>query len=55
VTGLGVQPLQVVEPLYESYGLYAAVEPRTGDACWWKWSCLDADGFSLFLQTFGQP
>jgi len=54
VTGFGVKPLQVVEPLYESYWLYAAVEPRTGDAFWWEWSCLDADCFTLFLQKFGQ-
>jgi hypothetical protein len=54
VTGLGVKPLQIVEPLYESYWLYAAVEPTTGDAFWWEWSCLDADCFNLFLQKFGQ-
>jgi DDE superfamily endonuclease len=54
VTGFGVKPLQIVEPLYESYWLYAAVEPTTGDAFWWEWSCLDADCFSLFLQKFGQ-
>jgi hypothetical protein len=54
VTGFGVKPLQVVEPLYESYWLYAAVEPTTGDAFWWEWSCLDADCFSLFLHKFGQ-
>jgi hypothetical protein len=54
VTGFGVQPLQLVEPLYESYWLYAAVEPTTGDAFWWEWSCLDADCFNLFLHKFGQ-
>jgi hypothetical protein len=53
VTGLGVQPLQIVEPLYESYWLYAAVEPTTGDAFWWEWSCLDADCFNLFLHKLG--
>ena len=55
VTGWGVKPLQSVDPLYESYWLSAAVEPTTGDAFWWEWSCLDADCFSLFLQKFGQP
>jgi putative transposase len=54
VTGFGVKPLQIVDPLYESYWLYAAVEPTTGDAFWWEWSCLDADCFNLFLQKFGQ-
>jgi len=55
VTGFGVKPLQVVEPLYESYWWYAAVAPRTGDAFWWAWSCLDAACFTLLLQKFGQP
>ena len=55
MTGFGVKPLQVVEPLYESYWLYAAVEPTSGNAFWWEWSCLDADCFSLFLHKFGQP
>jgi DDE superfamily endonuclease len=54
VTGFGVKPLQVIEPLYESYWLYAAVEPTTGDTFWWEWSCLDADCFTLFLYKFGQ-
>jgi hypothetical protein len=30
LTGYGVKPVQVVEPLYEYYWLYAAVEPTTG-------------------------
>jgi hypothetical protein len=44
----------VVEPLYEAYWLYAAVEPTTGAACWWEWPRLDADCFSVFLRQFGQ-
>ena len=35
--------------------MYAAVEPTTGAAFGWEWSCLDADCFSLLLQKFGQP
>jgi DDE superfamily endonuclease len=54
VTGYGVKPLQIVEPLYESYWLYAAVEPTTGDAFWWELPHLDAECFSLFLGKFGQ-
>src|SRR5262245_62489595 len=49
-----VKPLQIVEPLYESYWLYAAVEPTTGDAFWWELPRLDADCFTVFLQQFGQ-
>jgi putative transposase len=55
VTGLGVKPLQIVEPLYESSWWYAAVDPTTGDAFWWEWSCLAADCVNLLLQKFGQP
>jgi hypothetical protein len=54
VTGYGVKPLQVIEPLYESYWLYAAVEPTTGDAFWWELPCLDADCFARFLDKFAQ-
>jgi putative transposase len=53
LTGYGVKPVQVVEPLYESYWLYAAVEPTTGDAFWWELPRLDADCFSIFLRQFG--
>ena len=54
VTGYGVQPLPSVAPLYESYWLYAAVDPTTGDAFWWELPRLDADCFTVFLQQFGQ-
>jgi len=54
LTGYGVKPVQVVEPLYESYWLYAAVEPTTGDAFWWELPRLDADCFACFLDKFAQ-
>ena len=54
LTGYGVKPVQVVEPLYESYWLYAAVEPTTGDAFWWELPRLDAACFALFLDKFAQ-
>lgn len=54
LTGYGVKPVQVVEPLYESYWLYAAVEPTTGEVFWWELPYLDAECFSLFLGKFGQ-
>ena len=54
LTGYGVKPVQGVEPLYESYWLYAAVEPTTGDAFWWELPRLDADCFALFLDKFAQ-
>lgn len=54
VTSYGVKPLHVVEPLYESYWLYAAVEPTTGEAFWWELPRLDADCFTVFLHQLSQ-
>jgi DDE superfamily endonuclease len=54
LTGYGVKPMQVIEPLYESYWLYAAVEPTTGEAFWWELPSLDAECFDIFLHKFGQ-
>jgi hypothetical protein len=54
LTGYGVKPVQVIEPLYESYWLYAAVEPTTGEAFWWELPTLDAECFGIFLDKFGQ-
>jgi hypothetical protein len=54
LTGYGVKPVQAVEPLYEYYWLYAAVEPTTGEAFWWELPGLDADCFTIFLRQFGQ-
>jgi transposase len=49
-----VKPGQVVEPLYQYYWLYAAIEPTTGDAFWWELPRLDADCFTVFLHQFGR-
>jgi hypothetical protein len=50
--GYGVKPIKVVEPLYESYWLYAAVEPTTGEAFWWELPRLDANCYTVFLRKF---
>jgi DDE superfamily endonuclease len=54
LTGYGVKPVQVIEPLYEYYWLYAAVEPTTGEAFWWELPTLDAECFGIFLDKFSQ-
>lgn len=54
LTACGVKPIEVVNPLYESYWLYAAVEPTSGEAFWWEFSSLDADCFTVFLERFGR-
>jgi hypothetical protein len=52
--GSGVQPGQIVAPLYESYWLSAAVEPTPGEACWWEVPNLAADCGSSCLRPWGQ-
>jgi DDE superfamily endonuclease len=54
LTDYGVKPVQIIEPLYEYYWLYAAVEPTTGEAFWWELPPLDADCFTVFLDQFGR-
>lgn len=54
LTGFGVKPEQVVLPLYEYYWLYAAVEPKTGQAFWLEMPHLNADCFAVFLEQFAQ-
>lgn len=49
VTSFGVRPRQPVAPLYEYYWLYAAVEPKTGEAFFLEMPALDADCFGVFL------
>ena len=50
LTGFGVKPIQPYAPLYQCYWLYAAVEPATGQACWWEMPSLDSTCFEVFLQ-----
>lgn len=44
----------MVEPLYEYYWLYAAVEPVTGEALWLEMPALNADCFSAFLNELSR-
>jgi hypothetical protein len=48
LTGCGVTPVQIVEPVDEDAWLDAAVEPTTGEAFWWEVPRLDADGLTAF-------
>ena len=52
LTAEGVKPIQPHQPLYQYYWLYAAVEPATGQACWWEMPALDSSCFEAFLQQF---
>jgi hypothetical protein len=54
LTDYGVKPVQIIEPLYDYYWLYAAVEPTTGEAFWGELPRLDADCFTVFLDQCGR-
>ncbi len=54
ITSRGVRPKQPVAPLYESYWLYAAVEPKTGEAFFLEMPALDSDCFGVFLRELSR-
>lgn len=54
LTGFGVKPRQIANPLYEYYWLYAAVEPKTGEAFWLEMPRLDSLCFGVYLRELGK-
>ena len=54
LSGCGVKPIQPVAPVYQSYWLYAAVEPTTGEAYWLEMPPLDSACFETFLDYLSQ-
>jgi transposase len=54
VTARGVTPKQPCQPLYAYYWLYAAVEPKTGEAFYLEMPALDGDCFTVFLSAFAR-
>lgn len=54
LTGFGVKPQQVTDPLYECYWLYAAVEPATGEHFWLEMPRLDSLCFGAFLRELAK-
>lgn len=52
LTAFGVKPLQAVLPRYESYWLYGAVEPLTGESLFLEMPALDAACFQAYLNEF---
>ena len=54
LTAPGIKPYQRINPVYDYYWLYAAIEPCTGQACWLEMPGLNADNFQAFLQHFSQ-
>ena len=54
LTVRGIKPIQIHQPLYQYYWLYAAVEPATGQSCWWEMPALDSTCFEAFLQQLSE-
>lgn len=54
VTLPGVGPIQQHQPAYESFYLYGAVEPVSGERFLLERSSLNSDGFQDFLDTFSR-
>ena len=52
ITLSGVKPIQQQRPAYQSYYLYGAVEPKTGEQFLLERESLDSDGFQEFLDGF---
>ena len=52
ITLSSVKPIQQQRPAYQSYYLYGAVEPETGERFLLERDALDSDGFQDFLDGF---
>lgn len=54
ITAKGVKPIQKVQFQYESYYLYGAVEPLTGDVFYLELPGLDSTCFQIYLDELSQ-
>jgi transposase len=54
VTAWGVKPIGPVQWSYQSFYVYGAVEPLTGESFFLEFSHLDAACFQIFLDQFAQ-
>lgn len=54
ITLKGVKPQGAVQWQRQSFYLYGAVEPLTGDSFFWEFTHLDSDCFQVFLQQLAQ-
>lgn len=52
LTAFGVKPLQAVLPRYESFWLFGAVEPLTGESLFLEMPALDSACFQAYLDEF---
>jgi hypothetical protein len=54
ITAKGVKPVQGVQQVFESYYVYGAVEPLTGEGLFLEMPRLDSDCFQVFLNEFSR-
>lgn len=52
ITACGVKPIGQWQWQFQTFWLYGAVEPATGEHFVWQFSHVDADCFQLFLDEF---
>lgn len=54
ITAKGVKPIQSVQQVFESYYVYGAVEPLTGENFFLEMPSLDSECFEVFLNEFSK-
>lgn len=54
ITSPGVKPHQPVLPRYESFWLFGAAEPTTGESFFYEMPALDSACFQVFLDEFSR-
>jgi transposase len=54
LTACGVQPVGLIQHVFEWFYVYGAVAPTSGERFFLELPYLNADGFQLFLDAFGQ-
>jgi transposase len=52
ITGKGVKPVGAVQHRFESFYVYGAVEPKTGESFFLELPWLNAQNFQVFLDEF---
>jgi transposase len=54
ITAKGVKPVQEIQHVFESYYLYGAVEPLSGENFFFEMPTLSGDCFEVFLREFSK-
>ncbi len=54
LTARGVQPVGPVQPVFDSFYVYGAVAPTTGERFFLEWPYLNAETFQIFVDAFAR-